>query len=300
MDTKGVKTVFIYLYILKSSKKYNQSIHDKAEQLIRHYQIPSLQDKKDVLNAVFIKIQQQEDAEKVVSKIPLKGWKIAISAAAGAAVLIATYFFLATVSFKSGADHVLTCRLPDNSRVVLEENSEISFKKYAWNRKVQMSGSAYFEVNKGEDFIVKTSNRGQVEVLGTRFWVKEIPKGLNVTCYEGKVKASISEKSFILTEGTQLSGNKESAQKTEIIEKVQFPVFAHFSSDYKNEPLANVLNDIEAFFQINIELKSDRTRKFSGSIKTGSLTNTLEIICASMQLDYKYINSTTIEIMKTE
>lgn len=295
MDNKDVKnTVFKHLYILNSSVKNNQSIKDKAEQLVRHYQIPFAKSKKDALDIVFLKIQNQNIQHKKLTsrKIQLKH---VISVAASFAIILSAYFYLASISIKSNNLQTLSYRLPDNSRVVLQKNSELSFKKYAWNRNVKIKGAAYFEVEKGNKFIVN-ANDGKVEVLGTRFLVEEFPEGLQVKCYEGKVKASFNGNSYVLTQGTQVLQTLKKENKSEMLENTDFPEFALFSGNYSEKPLSIVLNEVADFYQVEIKIKAGNERRFSGAINSGSLINTVEIICTSMQLNYRFLDQTILEI----
>ena len=281
---------------MKSSTKYQQSIRDKAEQLIRHYQIPAETSRADALNAVFQKIELQNQS-KIISLKPAKKTKfvMALSAAASVIFALSMYFYLATYSVTSNSAEVLSSRLPDNSRIVLQKNSEIKYKKYLWNRQVFLSGSAYFEVEKGKKFQVRTK-LGKVEVLGTRFLVSEKMDSLKVHCYEGKVKADISSHSFILSPGTFMAGTTQNASKKSDEKLTTFPDFALFSAQYSNQSVAQVFAEIGTFYQVKIRVKPTNNRKFSGSIKTGNLNATLDIVCTSMQMQYRFLSDTEIEI----
>lgn len=281
---------------MKSSTKYHQSIRDKAEQLIRHYQIPAETSRVDALNAVFQKIENQNHSKIIQFKSRSKSkFIIGLSAAASVIFALSLYFYLATYSITTNSVSVLSSRLPDNSRIVLQKNSEIKYKKYFWAREVNLSGSAYFEVEKGEKFQVITK-LGKVEVLGTRFLVSEKSDSLKVHCYEGKVKASISNNSFILSPGTFMSGTQQNASKNSTKENIAFPDFALFSMQFTNEPVSKVFAEISNFYQVTIHIKQQKNRNFSGTIKTGNLNATLDIVCTSMQMQYRFLSDTEIEI----
>jgi len=51
----------------------------------------------------------------------------------------------------------------------------------------KLFGKAYFDVDKGKTFTVKT-DLGTVQVLGTRFDVESRDSIFKVVCYEGSVK----------------------------------------------------------------------------------------------------------------
>lgn len=78
--------------------------------------------------------------------------------------------------------------LPDQSTYILNAESTLSFDKKNWhsNRILALQGEAFFSVEKGEKFLVKTPT-GQVQVLGTQFNVWSREGLLEVACKTGKV-----------------------------------------------------------------------------------------------------------------
>ncbi|HKL34366.1 MAG TPA: FecR family protein [Tangfeifania sp.] len=275
-----------------NKNRNNQSISEKADQLLNSYQVHAKKDKEEVLGTILNKIEQKENTP--VRKI--NWYQVAgISAAASVAVLVVFWFFTASVTVNSEMGETLTYRMPDNSRVVLHDNSSVKFGKYINKRKVALTGKAYFEVVKGDGFVVKTKN-GNVAVLGTRFLVADNNEALNVKCYEGKIKTEFNRHSWILEPGTQFYGNSNSAEKNEIAEKTEYPDFAEFFGSFSNAPLLNVIQEIEGFFDVNIELKTGETEKFSGTIETGNLESALLIVCESLGLRYKFEDDYRIEI----
>ncbi|WP_353484432.1 FecR domain-containing protein [Haliscomenobacter sp.] len=75
--------------------------------------------------------------------------------------------------------------LPDSSKVVLNENSNLSYSYAGKNREVQLVGEAFFEVSKNPQhpFIIHTGEV-QTKVLGTSFNVRAYPD-------EEKIKVSV-------------------------------------------------------------------------------------------------------------
>lgn len=276
-----------------NKNRNNQSISEKADQLLNSYQVHAKMDKEEVLGTILNKIEQKENTP--VRKI--NWYQVAgISAAASVAVLIVFWFFTASITVNSEMGETLTYRMPDDSRVVLHENSSVKFGKYINKRNVALTGKAYFEVVKGDGFVVKTKN-GNVTVLGTRFLVADNNEELNVKCYEGKVKTEFNRNSWILEPGTQFYGSSNSAGKNEITEKTEYPEFAQFVGSFSNTPLFKVIQEIEGFFDVNIELKANKTEKFSGTIETGNLESALTIVCESLGLKYEFEDDNRIEIL---
>lgn len=71
----------------------------------------------------------------------------------------------------------------------LMQNSTLSYNKvsWLWGRKLNLLGSAFFDVTPGKTFTVRTE-AGDVTVLGTKFLVEQEGKTITVNCEEGTVK----------------------------------------------------------------------------------------------------------------
>lgn len=294
MDIKGVKQHS--QRILKMNEiENNQSISQYTDQLIRYYKIPHRLSKTDALMAVLNKvdepaIKRQKAKKKNIQLITR------ISAAAVVVIGLVFWLFAATVDLTAGTDDVAAYRLPDGSRVVLQQNSEISYKKYNWNRSIKLNGEAYFEVQSGDDFRV-ISDLGEVLVLGTRFSVADDRENLIVVCFEGKVNTKFNEESWMLEPGTRFWGEGVKGQKAQFEAEEQFPEYATFQRSFSNQRLAEIVSEIEQFFNVDITLSDGSDKNFTGTIQTGSLENTLEIICSSLQLNYRFTNNNKVEIL---
>lgn len=268
------------------NKKENNS-HDvskQADKLLKSYKVNTRLQKEEAFSKLLEKIdhKKQQPHHRI-------SWYIATvaSAAAAAAILIGFWLFTATHTIHSEKGDTFAFRLPDNSRIVLHDGSSISYKKFFWNRNVTLNGEAYFEVEKGAGFQVKT-RQGEVEVLGTRFSVNEMQDQLTVQCYEGKVKTTYNDDSWLLEKGTRFSGKGESAATETVPNGNGYPGFAKFSENFQHAPVSEVLAQIELFFEVDIQLKEDINRNFSGNINTGSLENALQIVCEPLQLKYVF------------
>ncbi|MBN1953004.1 MAG: FecR domain-containing protein [Bacteroidales bacterium] len=79
--------------------------------------------------------------------------------------------------------------LPDDSRVKLYGESNLSYKPLKWMffREVHLKGEGLFEVTHGKNFRV-ISEKAEVAVLGTRFLVYSRGSDYHVTCESGKVE----------------------------------------------------------------------------------------------------------------
>ena len=279
-----------------SKENYNQSIHDITQQLVRYYRIPVARNKEDVLDTIFITIKQRKTRKKS-HKIQLSPVSLAKLAAALVVLLLTLHFFTARITYSGRNGENLAYRLPDHSRVVLHNNSNVWVGKYVGKRKLKLNGTAYFEVEKGSKFKVKT-HLGTIEVLGTRFLISERNDSLDVLCYRGRVKTLTNHNSFILDPGTKYTGTKKSGEKVSMKTHQDYPEFAEFNRSFPDIALNKVMEQLATFFGVQIDLQNENERRFSGTIQTGKLESALEIVCQSMQLKYRYANKYRVEIFK--
>ena len=109
-----------------------------------------------------------------------------------------------TETILASANEILKMRLPDNSIVFLNKNAQITYnvsRIKTFDRKVELKGEAFFEIAKqdGKKFIVDAKNLS-IQVLGTKFNVKQNSGQTTVTLNEGKVKLT----NFVNNEQKQL------------------------------------------------------------------------------------------------
>jgi ferric-dicitrate binding protein FerR (iron transport regulator) len=108
--------------------------------------------------ALFNKVlekKHQQNKSKVIKLFPK--WSYAVAASI---VLFIGYitFFNNTIKNTTDYGEQLAITLPDNSEVVLNAKSTITYNKKDWenNRTLTLNGEAFFKVNKGSSFTVKT------------------------------------------------------------------------------------------------------------------------------------------------
>lgn len=273
----------------------NQSISRISNQLIRYYQIPFTISKEKALDAVLNTINEKEIFLNRRKRIFRQIARVA-STAAVVILAVSFWFFSASEKITTSPGEIISYRLPDQSRIVLHESSSLKFRKYSWKGKVKLHGEAYFEVEKGERFQVVTK-LGKVEVLGTRFLVSEQGNQFSVKCYEGKVMTRYNNNSLLIESGIEFNGEKRKLQKRYIEKSAQFPEFAKFEKDFLNEDLKKVVSEVEEFFNVEIAIKAGGNKKFTGKIKTGNLKSTMEIICTSLELEYRFSDLNKLEII---
>ncbi len=94
--------------------------------------------------------------------------KMAIAAAVLILIGLAVFMQVYQVKLSVPAGKHLSLNLPDNSKVRLNAQSELTYKPLIWkfSRKIKFEGEAYFEVKHGKKFSV-ISAKGTTMVMGT-------------------------------------------------------------------------------------------------------------------------------------
>lgn len=170
--------------------------------------------------------------------------------------------------------------LTDGTRIVLNENSEITFpRSFAGQaeRAMQLRGEAYFNVtpNPKQPFIVKTQQT-EIKVLGTVFNVRAYAQEptTEVEVAEGKVQFGVLQSdAYITLEANQKGvfdtrGNKL-ARKEVVALNAQ--AWRTHRLTFKNALLEEVFQTLERYYKIDIEVanpaiaRCEYTSNFEGS-----------------------------------
>jgi len=178
----------------------------------------------------------------------------------------------------------LTITLPDGSKVKLNSNSSISYpREFFKNRKVELSGEAFFEVVRDESspFLVKTETF-QTEVLGTSFNVNVYDKNsAKVSVSEGTVKvSSLADNQIVDYKIVE----KENAVKIseEKVESATFYKDEILWADgilvFTNENIHTISAKLERWFNVEVSVANDSDIKggFSGKYSNESLNEILK------------------------
>lgn len=184
--------------------------------------------------------------------------------------------------------------LPDNSEVVLNSGSEISYKKWNWdnNRRLELEGEAYFRVSKGRRFEVQT-NLGKVAVLGTQFNVKARKNRFDVVCYEGRVKVNCANTQIILTQGQSVTFENGKQFNTPV--KSSKPGWIDNQICFNKENIKSLLEEVQRQYNITIELNSkDTASLFTGKLPANDLNVALQIISTTYHLEAKKVSENKI------
>jgi len=213
-----------------------------------------------------------------------------------AASILFFFLFRANTSHfihnNTGIGEQMSVVLPDQSEVKLNAESNIKFSEKEWNsnRKVTLQGEAFFEVAKGEKFVVETP-LGTVEVLGTSFNVHQRGEEFVVHCYTGQVAVQMNNNSekHILSPGEKVvwsegsSSQKEQFNISTTSEDWRVGVFK-----FENTPLSKVIEEFERQFKYKIIISPENKKRiYTGFFKTSDLNTALESIVWPMNLKFE-------------
>ena len=205
-------------------------------------------------------------------------------------------FMNSSKTYTNGIGDTQTIVLEDGSEVNLNANSSVSLKRFFWanNKTVNLTGEAYFTINKGDGFKVETS-KGTVRVLGTEFNIKDRTY-FELKCYEGKVEFTHKNKTSpanLLTKGMQINIEEETIKN--ITFKEDIPSWRKGMSKFDEKPLYLVLEEITQYFDVTFDSKNINTsRLFSGSFEHKNLDIALKSTLVPMGINYKLEQNTYI------
>ncbi|MEW7291139.1 FecR family protein [Aquimarina sp. 2304DJ70-9] len=220
-----------------------------------------------------------------------------LAIAASVVVILGVFgLFTSTKSYTTTYGEQLAVTLPDGSKIQLNADSEIEHKRFFWlnNREVSLTGEAYFEVEKGGDFVVQTAY-GDISVLGTKFNIKTRTKTFELNCFEGAVRFDkiASEEYHILKRNDKivLSEAKIVTEKAE----ESIPNWMNGISVFKEQPLQEVLDEIRLQYNVTFQGKeTDLSRLFTGSFLHDDLEKALKSTLTPMGISYTLSKDKTI------
>ena len=204
-------------------------------------------------------------------------------------------FFNTITSFETQIAQTKSVTLPDNSEVILNSASKLSFNEKTWadERALTLEGEAFFKVQKGQTFSVNTT-AGVVTVLGTQFNVKERKNYFEVNCYEGLVSVTYNNKTIKLPPGKTFRVINGTIENVEDF-NVQNPSWIQQESSFKKIPLDQVIAELQRHYNIKIKVEGvDTSKLFTGSFTHTDQEIALLAITIPLQLSYKIKGNTII------
>lgn len=159
--------------------------------------------------------------------------------------------------------------LPDGSKVWLNSVSSLRFPAIfnGNERKVELSGEAYFEVvkNTNKPFIVKTHDMN-VFVTGTQFNVMAYSDEnySATTLVEGSVHVSNHNGNMVLKPGEQVVANEGANLKKRITDVEQNIAWKNGLFQFNDSDMRTVMNQISRWYDVSIEYQGEVPEKYFG------------------------------------
>jgi len=234
-----------------------------------------------------IKNKQHNKEVKVVKLNPIK--KLIQVAAAIAVIVGVAYFYINSLNEIVTTQYAerTEITLPDNSEVVLNADSKVSYSKKNWdnNRNIDLEGEAYFKVAKGKRFTVVTE-AGNISVLGTQFNVTQRDGIFKVTCFEGLVSVLFNNKETKLPAGTSFLVVNGQIKDTNAPNTTE-PSWINNESSFKSIPLSYVFEELKRQYNVTIQTKNiDTTKLFTGSFSNTDINIALKSISIPAQIKF--------------
>ena len=162
-----------------------------------------------------------------------------------------------TMSTPKGRQFQLT--LPDGTKVWLNAASTIRYPTAfsGTERKVDITGEAYFEVTKGAiPFVVNADNRAEITVLGTHFNVNSYSneESLATTLLEGSVRVSKGNKNKLIRPGEQALVTTDVEVVSEV-NTAQVVAWKEGLFDFDGASLEQVMRQLERWYDIEVVYK---------------------------------------------
>ena len=190
--------------------------------------------------------------------------------------------------------------LPDGTLVWLNAGSRMTYSQGFGvdNRKVELEGEGYFEVQRNEKlpFFVKTKDL-QLQVLGTKFNFRDYPEDheVVVSLLEGKVelkKKKKKEKEAFLAPDERAILNKANGLMT--VETVTASNASQWTDGYlffDEELLPDIVKELERSYNVNIHIANDSLNKFRfyGNFvrREQSIQEVLDALASTEKIQYK-------------
>lgn len=179
--------------------------------------------------------------------------------------------------------------LPDGTKVWLNAASSLKYPEIfaGAERKVELTGEAYFEVTKNKSLPFKVMSKNQeIEVLGTHFNVNTYmdDQSIKTTLLEGSVKVSNSKSVKILKPGEQAIAKDYGMAAINVIHNVDAEdeiAWKNGQFIFNNAGLKTILSQLERWYDIKIDYRTVPEKRYNGMVprkaKLSEVLNMLEL-----------------------
>jgi transmembrane sensor len=236
---------------------------EEAKLLVTAFHQAQEEDTTAQINKVWDAIQQslgQAPQPKVIGigkrlKAVLRVAAVILLVAGAAVTSLTLYQRSQTITYATAYGETKTVTLPDGSSVMLNANSEISFKK-SWekntNRDVGLKGEAYFSVQhlkNNQPFIVHVSDKINIRVLGTEFNVSNRHDDVKILLNKGRIQLEQTlagtKNTLVMKPGDlveEVANNQLKKQSLQAIENKEVLAWKEQKIDFENAGINELKN----------------------------------------------------------
>ena len=194
--------------------------------------------------------------------------------------------------------------LDDGTKVWLNADSRLKYP-IVFNgveRKVILSGEAYFEVKKNARPFIVSTDAGDIIVLGTAFGIRAYPEEVDyTTLVSGKVSfQSKNNQKIILSPGEQIVVHASGEVEKREVNVEEYIGWKSGLFVFKNKTLETIMNMFERWYNVEVIFQNDELRslKFTGDLERYDSINTfLHLLERLNEMKYE-IKGNTILLFK--
>ena len=177
--------------------------------------------------------------------------------------------------------------LSDGSKIYLNAGSELSYSKnYDSNsRRVSLNGEAYFDVKRGINPFIISTEYAEITVLGTKFNVRSRDDGFEVGVNEGAVKVHNNLQSMEISKGEQIEVNPGYSKTFSASKTTDFyPGWKNNKLICDNSSLEKICKELERRYDIKIQFQDNLQKNTTISGIIDLSPNNLDSVLSSISL----------------
>ena len=231
-------------------------------------------------------------------------WRVAASVVLAVFIALGYYLWKNNAArpniLTAGSSEIRNVILPDGSKVVVNGGSVFKYPSAfkGKERKVSLSGEAYFEVtgNKEHPFVVVT-DKLTIRVVGTSFNVKTCggTSRATVVVESGVVRVMAGKSSVTVKKGeAALFDRNDGTLKRYANTDLNVNAWRTKQIRFVNTPLKEALETIENVYKVDIEIPDSslvRDKRLDANFDKHSLDFVLNTICETYHLNYEHKGS---------
>ncbi|RZK80764.1 MAG: FecR family protein [Pedobacter sp.] len=248
--------------------------------------------------------------EHKVASTSTSFWKYSVAATLIGALLFAGLYYFKHYNVsapeewvvnKASAGNIIEITLPDQSKVWLNSETEIRYrKKFSSSklREIHLKGEAYFEVKHDEEHpFVVNSGALKTTVYGTSFSIKSYNEAeSSVAVNSGRVGVQLTKKAgaaIMLLPKDKLSLRKAKLEKTRV-ELAEVNSWIRDEMIFEQTPMKEVFAVISKRYQVKVDYDKKRYSecKLTASFKNEPLSAVLKTLNISMNISSKQVGET--------